>query len=172
MAIEKENIYEYNYVLNQLGKRILPQYFYEVNPREMIRWQNQICRQSHIIAAYFLDKWLNKDILEYNVEFCESIFTDKVTGLQYDHSWVFVQSISDEDDCYICDIARISEHIGFKKWSHNRPDDLISDEEALEERKIFSWESLMKENEYYTGIPGTQIVMEIEDKLKLNRLWI
>lgn len=172
MALNKEDVYKYNYILNQLGKRILPQYFYEVNPQEMIKWQNQICRQSHIIAAYFLDKWLNADILEYNVEFCESIFIDKVTGAKYDHSWVFVQSISDDNDCYICDIARISEHIGFKPWSHNRPDDLISDEELLEQRVSYNWESLLEGKEHYTASSGKEIIKEIENRLKLNRLWI
>lgn len=173
MAIEKEELHSYNYILNQLGKRILPQYFYEQNPEEMVKWQNQICRQSHVIAAYLLNKWLNPDgELNYNIEFCESIFQDHVTQEIYDHSWVYVENIYDIDDSYICDIARVSEHIGFVKAGSNTPDIFINDDEYPERRQKPSWETLMEEPEYYTKKKGSEFMKDIEERLKLNRLWI
>lgn len=170
MLNEKE-IYKYNYILNQLGKRILPQFFYEKDPKKMIYWQNQICRQSHVISAYFIDKWLNPgNELNYNVRFYESVFKDRITNDFYDHSWVFIESISDEKDRYICDIARISEHIGFKPVTNNDPDIFLSDSEIKKHRKFFDFRLLLEYNEYYSNMYGKDLVFEIEERLKRNRL--
>lgn len=171
--LKKEEIYHYNYVLNQLGKRILPQYFYSKNPTSMDLWQNQICRQSHVIAAHYLDKWLNRnEELNYNIQFCESIFKDLITGSFYDHSWVWVESITQED-AYLCDIARVSGHIGFVRAVRNHPDDYLQDEEVTNKRldKI-DYKKLLEEGEYYTGIKGSEILKDIDQRLENCRLII
>lgn len=168
--IEEKDIYKLNYVLNQLGKRILPQYFYEKSPEKMVQWQNQICKQSHVIASYFLNKWLNEDFINYNIEFFEGIFKDNVTGDMYNHSWVYIESISNSKDCYICDIARISQHIGFRKTTSNNPGLFITDEEFLDKRRAYSWKELLKQKEYYTSLIGSEVVNEIENRLTQNRL--
>jgi hypothetical protein len=172
--LSKEQVYTYNYILNQLGKRILPQFFYEKNPSMMSKWQHQICRQSHIIAAHYLNKWLNKDgELNYNIQFCESIFKDTITEQNYDHSWVWVESISEEMDNYLCDIARVSAHIGFTRSLRNMPGDYLQDVEFVERRldKI-DYLRMMEEKEYYTRITGKEIINEIDKRLKDANLWI
>jgi hypothetical protein len=169
--LSKEEVYKYNYILNQLGKRILPQFFYEKSPEKMIYWQNQICRQCHVISAYFIDKWLNPgNELNYNVRFYESIFKDKVTKAVYDHSWVFIESRLYPKDRYICDIARISEHIGFRPVEDNNPDMFLLDSELKNARQFFDFRVLLEDIEYYSNMYGKDLVCEIEERLKANRL--
>jgi hypothetical protein len=161
--------YDINYVLNQLGKRILPQYFYEMNPRMMSTWQNQICRQAHVIACYYLYQWLGDD---YHVQFYESIFIDSHTNNKYDHSWCFITNKTDPDDNYLCDIARVSEHIGFIRSRENDPSRYISDDEIVSERKTFDWKQMIKDKEYYTGKRGLDIIEDIDKRLIECRLSI
>lgn len=169
--MDNNEIYEYNYVLNQLGKRIFPQFFYERNPDLMDKWQNQICRQSHILVSYYLDTWLNtNDKKGYKIEFYEGIFIDTVTKGQYDHSWVYIKNIYNEKEQYICDIARISEHIGFKPCIENNPSLFISDQLIL--IKKIDWKSMINKKEYYTGLTGNEIINFIDKRLKQSNLWI
>lgn len=167
--MNEETIHKYNYILNQLGKRILPQYFYVASPEKSNLWQNQICRQSHVVACYFLDKWLNSNGKSYNVEFFESIFKGNLNGI-YDHSWVFITNINDLNDTYLCDIARVSEHIGFVK-SLNTPDiHLKEDKEIIEKRKSFDFKNQLKEREYYSNKTGVELIQDIENRLEQCRL--
>mgnify|MGYP003440232182 CR=1 FL=1 len=168
--ITEKNLDILNYICHQLGKRILPQYFYEKNPDLMNKWQNQICRQSHVITSYFLNKWLNKDSLKFNINFYESIFRDEFTLINYDHSWIFISSINNPKECYICDIARISSHIGFVKSNSNDPDLFLKDKEYKKMRKSYDYNELLKLNEYYTNIKGIDIVKDIEERLTKCRL--
>lgn len=174
--LNKEQIYTYNYVLNQLGKRILPIYFYNKNKELFSKWQNQICLQSHTLACYYLNKWLNSDILQYNIQLCEGIFIDAHTNQEYNHSWVYISNISDEGDeidtdRYICDIARISDHIGFQEVIDNNPERLLkTDRELIERRKYHNWELFLEENEYYTHKKGKDIIPEINNMLKEAKL--
>lgn len=176
--LTKEQLYTYNYVLNQLGKRILPIYFYNKNAKVFSNWQNQICLQSHTLACYYLNKWLNSNTLEYNIQLCEGQFIDAHTKQQYNHSWVYISNITDEEDeydtdRYICDIARISDHIGFQEVIDNSPERLLkSDREIIELRKYHNWKLFLQENEYYTNKKGIDIIPEIDNMLKEARLEI
>ena len=172
MMNEKE-IYKYNYVLNQLGKRILPQYFYEMNPGKMNQWKNQICRQSHILACYFLDQWLNGDKPNWDIKFYESKFWDPNLDKEYDHSWVYITNWTGPRESYLCDIARVSTHIGFVKATQNNPDSfLVWDKEIQGERKPFNWKELIQQKEYYTHLTGSFIVPAIEQRIKQCNLFI
>jgi len=170
--LNKKEIYKLNFILNFLGKRLLPEYFYEKSPALMNKWSHQICRQAHVISCYFIDKWLNKDRdINYNVQFCESWFTDSVTKKNYDHSWVFISNVSNPKDCYICDIARISAHIGFiKSPVGNFPDNYIDDVEIPQKRLGLDFNMLLQEREYYTSKKGIEIIEDIENRLKENKL--
>lgn len=166
-----KKIYRLNYVLNQIGKRILPYYFYNANPIMMSQWQNQICRQTHVICSYLLSEWLNKNGPNYRVQFFESEFIDDYTKEIYDHSWVFVSKIGNPNECYICDVARVSAHIGFKQSQQgNNPDQFLDDKEIKSSRKTFEWMLMMSQREFYTGKLGWDIVEDVVKRLAEDRL--
>ena len=175
---QEDFLYRYNYVFNQLGKRILPQFFWEVNPDEMLKWQNQICRQTHMIVAGLLYKWIPKELLvsRRDIRVYESVFTDAHLGKDYDHSWIWL-SLDWEDldtgrtteKSYLCDVARISEHIGFADASvkKNLPELwLLRDIEKTEKRKLLPFRELLGHPEFYSGVIGWELVDIIEDRLR------
>ena len=155
-------LYHFNYVLNQLSKRILPIYFYNHNKAKMCEWQNQICLQSHVIAAYYIKKHFPK----YFIWLCEGIFVDNVMKVQYNHSWLWIEDTEKHNDnTYLCDIARVSAHIGLIKSKYNRPDEYILDKELFHLRRQHSWRDLMNDKEYYTGKTGQEIIKDIDQML-------
>ena len=159
-------LYHFNYVLNQLSKRILPIYFYNHNKAKMCEWQNQICLQCHVIAAYYLDKYLTS---EYDITLYEGIFTDKVHNTKYNHSWLFIEKVNDGFKSlgfhnYLCDIARVSAHIGLVNYD-NIPSAFIEDKEHEELRKKHNWKELFQQNEYYTNKTGPEIIKDIDQML-------
>jgi len=149
-----------NHVLCLLGKRILPIYFYSHNPEEMNRWQHNICRQAHILCYMYLYLWFGKD---YDLSFYESIFEETVTKSRYDHSWVFLQHKRDDSLMYLCDVARVSEHIGLKRTASNNPECFLKgSREITEERRRIDVENVyMVSNEYYTGKTVQEIFEEV-----------
>lgn len=167
----EDKIHKINYTLNQLGKRILPQYFYEMSPDKMNQWQNQICRQSHVIAAHFLNRWLNTPVQNYEIKFYESKFFDPVLSMEYDHSWLWIRSWNGPRETFICDIARVAQHIGFVSSDMNTPETFLKgDKEVPGERKSFEWQKLLQEKEYYTGLTGLFIVSAIETRMRNCKL--
>lgn len=168
--LTKKQIYNVNYVLNQLSKRILPIYFYAASKEKMNQWQNQICLQSHVIAAYYFDKYFNQNN-DFTIHLIEGFFTDSMTGTKYNHSWLWITNNDiSSNESYLCDIARVSAHIGFIEASSNHPSKYISDKEIPKERINHNWKKLLQSKEYYTDKPGSEIIKDLDQMLFDSKL--
>jgi hypothetical protein len=170
-----------SFIMNLLGKRIIPCYFYKKNPLEVIKWQFNACRQTAVICAqvasellykwgYNTDKDPDAEENQYRVQIWDGMFMDEVMG-EYNHAWVFLEHKLDPDQDVLIDTARVSHNIGVKR-SGNSPAkflcDELSDTATVElSRQEMSWKEVHAGNEYYTHMNATDIYRDIRSILNL-----
>jgi hypothetical protein len=183
--ISPKSLHQLQHIFNLIGRRILPCYFFNHNPKEMFRWQFNCCRQTALVCAYFLDKLAASLNFHHGTNYQAQAWDGNFKSVfdnPYNHAWAFLSS-SVNNDPYsaglFVDVARISYPCMVKWGVINDPDFIYTQHEILHptgrsivfmeiNRVELDWKNLLTaENEFYTSKPGTQICREIEHVLDL-----
>lgn len=168
--------------LQILNERVLPSYFFINNANLYIQWQTNACTQSAIISAYFIDKFLNKDELKYDVQVWHGDFEEidnKGDLSHYNHAWNFIKDVEDGYNNIVADFTSSR-----KCFHYNRSNDVAYCKKlqykeyesftklTLLQKTQIDWKECLDTHEYYTKKKYSQIITEITPLLKQLRLWI
>jgi hypothetical protein len=159
-------------IFKLLGTRIIPTYFFSQNPKEMVKWQFNACRQTALLTAYFL-KELIKSSPNFNhnstVRLWDGNFEDKYTPA-YNHAWVTLEpDFKSRSHHYavILDLARMSTPV-IVEWETVNENPMSHSEQLrdlntyLVNRSTMDYDEMLLQNEFYTGKTGIEICKDIE----------
>lgn len=171
-----------DFILNILCKRYIPAYLYSKNPDLFLKWQGNCCKQCSIISSYYADIILEN---EYIIQSWEGIFINN-QNIQYNHCWnYFIHrpsiNIGHGFNNIICDFTS---SINYMNFGPNNPEihikSMLNNQfenntvnnfniKIIKSEKI-DWKTMLLENEYYTGLKGSEIIKDLDLMLQKSNL--
>jgi hypothetical protein len=160
---DPKQAYRLNFIMNIVGKRILPCLLMNIATKKLIEWQFNACIQTSVV----LNLILRDNLPDYIIESWEGQFEDSQEG-KYNHAWVYC-SHEDPTRNILIDTARVSKHHIFEIGVDNYPAMFLNDNISTtkELSRTFIDVDNLSDNEYYTNKPIKDLVNHIYLILKL-----
>lgn len=162
------------HVLQVFNKRILPAYFFMVDPDKFMHWQGNICKQAALLNIFVIKHFLGD---EYKVKAYEGFFEHEKLG-SYNHCWNYLEHESgDWGKNIICDFTSTITYMNY--CDENDPSlHIMANDKAVVKSKIEmrGYESInikdqLSQPEFYSGLTGDELEMILTNILKQMKLW-
>lgn len=159
--------------LNVVNKRLLPAYLSQFAMKKCLEWQFNCCKQACIVNVPIIKHFLED---EYKIECWEGFFNNDSINGDYNHCWNYLIHKEDIEKNIICDFTSTISYMNYgendpTKHMLNHPNSVNKSNFTLIGMEQLDYEDHISNEEFYTGLKGYSINTDIEELLKIMRLW-
>lgn len=169
-----DNLKKLEYVLNVVNKRLIPAYLSQFAMRKLLDFQFNHCKQSVIINKEIIEHFVGD---QYEVKCYEGFFNSSDFEEDYNHCWNYlISKDGNTEKNIICDFTST---ITYMCYGENDPTlYLNSNNNSVNKYKTtltgyeeLNYEEHINEIEFYTGLKGESLNLDIQHLLKMMNLW-